>query len=333
MKTICSFVTLIVTVFMVCQYPSAQVIAERQAQYRDYIPGQPVPITVTIEGTESTEITVVETLPEGWLVGEVNRNVTVSDSVITWITTIKPPRVIELIYHAYPPETATGDATFSGQINGIVISGIQTLPQAMLKPIGIFQDHRDMWYSGTPGDAGYENGQYWISGRYIPPFDPANRFGYHFVYSEVKGNFILKARTSIKHSSPDPKVYGALWAVNSFEPEAVYYVFFIETETNGEGFAKAIWRDSLGGYFTFSAEVLDSEYDYLELVRDDQTFSTYYYELGIGKRVHLHSKEMPNMDYSILVGLIFSSTDEDSRGYYSDVELITASLVSEWELY
>ena len=110
----------------------AQPQGEREFTANGYTPGQQYLVQIRVTG-EAEAVTVTETPPEGWTVGKIASSGTLQDGVIVWeLTSLSGSKSIR--YYARAGIDSTGDAIFSGQVNGIEITGHTVIPQLVPGP-------------------------------------------------------------------------------------------------------------------------------------------------------------------------------------------------------
>ena len=99
----------------------AEVTAERLLPGEVYLPGYKIQVEVKVTG-EPGAVVVFETPPAGWEIGRVLLSGQTSNGIITWdYGSFTGSRSFK--YWTTPPETATGDAVFSGRVGDLEISG------------------------------------------------------------------------------------------------------------------------------------------------------------------------------------------------------------------
>ncbi|MFH1740370.1 MAG: hypothetical protein ABIH23_15285, partial [bacterium] len=105
---------------------SAQVTAVRTLPSDDYCPGERLKIIIEVTGDPGA-IIVVETPPAEWTIVPASGG-ELSDGVITWnLESFDGSET--LVYRVTPPDTATGEAVFSGIVGNQEIGGMSRMPQ------------------------------------------------------------------------------------------------------------------------------------------------------------------------------------------------------------
>ncbi len=125
---------IIMVVFSFSLAPSvfAQPQGEREFPADGYTPGQQYLVQIRVTG-EAEAVTVTETPPEGWTVGRIMSSGTLQDGVIVWeLASLSGSKAIR--YYVSAGADSTGDAVFSGNVDGIEITGHTLIPQLVPGP-------------------------------------------------------------------------------------------------------------------------------------------------------------------------------------------------------
>ncbi|MFH1744323.1 MAG: ester cyclase [bacterium] len=295
---------------------SAQITAVRSMPYDEYWPSQRQQVTIELTG-EPGPITVVETLPAGWTVGNIlpRAGMSLNDGVITWdLLTFDGSGTLS--YKAMPPEDAEGEAVFSGTIGIQPIGGITIQARATPKPLGIFDDHKDFLDElKLPNTAAYdpETGEYVLYGTGV--------WG-RCAYTELSGDFTLKARgTGENPHATEPCglfVFDTLTNVAYTGSGSAAYTINIHKD----GYAKAFWNAGRG--YNYSPWTPPNDGRYM-ITRRGDTFSMYYFDTSIQTWKLHHSIDMVFTD-PVYVGIAAGSTAPQSysTAYFTEVELIVS---------
>jgi len=203
--------------------------------------------------------------------------------------------------------------------------------QAAPEPVGIFEDHRDFVDWAMKGDATYDpqTGEYVIRGTGIIR-DNRGDFG-HLAYSEVTGDFRLRARVS----SDGPRVASMGFVDDLQDQLATWYTAWVEPD----GTAYAFWRTSHGGPMEFPNWVSPDIHDgRMEIVREGNVFSMYYYDRDTGEPVLFDSRTIELTDpIHVCLASWSGGFTAYNVAHFSEVELALpqqeTSAVEGWELH
>ena len=203
-------------------------------------------------------------------------------------------------------------------------------------PVGIFEDHRDFGDWTMKGDATYnpQTGEYVIRGT-----GPGGQPYGHVAYSKITGDFRLKAKVS----SDGPRV-GYMGFVDDLEDQlGTWYVAWVEGEPNAMPDralkACAFWRTSYGVAWENSAWLSpDIQDGRMEVVREGNLFSAYYYHRDTGERILFDSRTIEFTDpIYVCLASISGIYTQYNVAHFSEVELTVSeevpSAVEGWELY
>ncbi|HPA45902.1 MAG TPA: ester cyclase [bacterium] len=312
--------TAVLVGFGFVQSASAAVTAVRTLPCEEYWPNQREQVTIEVTG-DPGPITVVETPPAGWdIIGISPRTgMSFTNGILTWdFLTFDGSQTFS--YQATPPEDAEGEVVFSGRIGIQPIAGMTIQSLATLKPLGIFEDHRDIvdnlqW----PGIGSYdpETGEYMLYGT--------GDYG-HVAYTKLSGDFTLKTRVTGRNScTPEPACFGVLDELKYMSSQEIPYYSVV---LNSGGFAKAMWSTGTGGNVSpwTMRNLCDGRY---MIARRGNTMSMYYFDTSLQMWKQHHTTQMIFTDPVYVVLLAPSlSLGCYSTVNYSEVEL----LVSEDEI-
>lgn len=154
-----------------------------------YIAGDPITVSIKIGGG-SGAISVLETPPAGWVIGNISDNGKASSGTIAWnLTAGSAAKTVT--YVVTPPAGTKDAAAFSGTIGNVVIGGNNSLTAP--SPVEIFDHHLDVGAVGAAGSAEYDSteGRYIVSGSGADIWDTADEF--HYVYKKISGAFEIEA--------------------------------------------------------------------------------------------------------------------------------------------
>jgi hypothetical protein len=213
----------------------------------------------------------------------------------------------------------------------VAIAVLLIAPSASAEePVGIFENHMDVG-DIAPGEAAYnsDTGEYQVKGSDGTTDDMMTDY-FHFVYSEVIGDFRIKAKTRAENLDGIYLTAGAGITVRDTPTaEALFYLAYVQTDLA----AAAVWRSWPGFPFDFVYLPCDSEQEF-EIVREGSSVSMYCIDSTTGEPTLVDSRIIEFTD-PVCVGLLVRSWDPGryTMGYFTDVELITESAVDDWQLY
>lgn len=308
----------------------AQPTAKRTLSITGYLPGGPEYVSISVSNnTES--LPIIERPPEGWEINEiVSGDAIVSNGSINF-TVVK--RQTNLVYIVLPPESASGDAIFSGEIGGVVIGGDTILNQRPHQPIGIFQHHGTYPGHNPPGNATFnsDTGEYYVEAGYRV----RDREDGYYCFSPISGSFEIEARIrsgSSTWGSTAMLYVGRPWNLPTVTTP-VYYVWRFSNGYIDYGF-----QSSYGGGIT------DLDYDVtgrlkdqkLKIVRQGDEFQSFCTSPDTGEWMKINSQIISMVD-PVYVGLGSKSIDESvAKNYFTEVKLTRideSSPVEDWDLY
>lgn len=200
-----------------------------------------------------------------------------------------------------------------------------------LESVGIFEDHTDFGNWILEGDANYDpqTGAYEIlgtgadSGTY-PDFG-------HAAYSEITGYCRLKARVS----SDGPRAAYLGFSDDLNDKGSTWYVVWVDFVDN-EG-VQAFWRTPREVSWETTPKIPSDFQDGLvEVVREGNVFTSYYYDRNSGDRIEMDSRTIELTDpIHVLLASWSGSLLHYNVAHFSEVELVTESpsFIEEWEIY
>ena len=202
------------------------------------------------------------------------------------------------------------------------------------EPVGIFENHMDIGNPEPAGEATYDSqtGEYKVTCGGVT----TTSRDVHIVYSEVSGDFSLKAKIRAEdldggHEWPA----SALLEVDD-DPKKDTVFFGAWVKVNGN--ATCVWQSEVGGEPQWPSPNLPvgTHDGRVKLVREGNMVSMYYVDPSTEEWTLHYQREMDLTD-PVYVGLVVSSFQAGGTtvGYFTDVELITEepSAVEDWELY
>ena len=201
-----------------------------------------------------------------------------------------------------------------------------------VRPVGIFENHMDVG-DIAPGEATYssETGEYQVEGSDGSTSDAINDY-FHFVYSEVIGDFRIKAKMQVQNLD-STSIWGmtAIIVRDAQTPEASFYLAGVRPDL----FAWAAWPSRPGAAWDYVGLPCDAE-DEFEIVRQGSSVSVYCVDSTTGEPTLVHSQTIEFTD-PVYVGILVRSCNPGryTLGYFTDVELTTEppSAVGDWALY
>ncbi|MFH1737863.1 MAG: hypothetical protein ABIH23_02560, partial [bacterium] len=194
----------------------------------------------------------------------------------------------------------------------------------------VFEDHRDFGGHTMQGDATYnlQTGEYVIFGTGVATGTLPD-YG-HAVYSEITGDFRLKAKVS----SDGRRAAYIGFSDDLEDREATWYTVWVDYIDNGG--AQAFWRTPRGANWETTPEIpSDAQDGLVEVVREGNVFSAYYFGRNTGERIQIDSRNIELTDpIHVFLASWSGSLTEYNVAHFSDVELRTGpSSCNNWELY
>lgn len=202
--------------------------------------------------------------------------------------------------------------------------------------LGLFTAHADIGVPNAGGGASYNpvENRYNVIGGGWDIWGDSDEF--HFLWREVSGDFFLEARIRGWNYGTDDWVKFCLMARDTASPNAKHFAARIR-ESNFE--ASSQWREQTGGNAGSTPgnqRIASNLHDgRLRLVREDNLFSTYYFEIQRQAWTFLDSRTV-QMNNPILVGLAVTSHQRGSlaEGEFSEVRFEQPEVpVSEWAIF
>jgi len=196
--------------------------------------------------------------------------------------------------------------------------------------VGIFADHRDFGDWTMEGDASFDalTGEYVIrgtgvSGSNLPDFG-------HAAFSVISRDFRLKAKVS----SDGPNAAYIGFVDNLDEKESTWYTVWVD-KSGGAAF----WRTPQGASWEASPDIPSDLQDGLvEVVREGNVFTSYYYNRHTGERVKMDSRTIELTDpIHVCLASWSGSFKVYNVAHFSEVELTVfgerQSSAENWDLY
>lgn len=217
--------TIIVLLFM-SQIVVAQPVAERILPERGYLAGASVKVIILVSET-TTDCTLIDIPPDGWKASSIIYGGDFMDGQIKFfLRELSKPRTIT--YVVSPPESAKGEYSFSGQIEGNEIGGMRTIHPMIIEPVGIFDNHIDLGvvaYGKT--DYNKQTDEY----RIEVGLTADDTYHAHFLYKEVYGDCSIQVH-AISQSPFSSMSSVALGIYDNLTIDSWW--FGIETKVSGE---------------------------------------------------------------------------------------------------
>lgn len=216
----------------------------------------------------------------------------------------------------------------------IVLFVISFVPNTFAQPVGIFEDHFDSGNYGVAGDATFDpqTGMYEIQGGGV--LDES--YG-HLVYSEISGDFSLKAKVV----SVGPRAGYLSVADNVHDVQSSFYSAWVEAEENTfadiSGTATSYWKEVYGGADASMPKLkMDVQDGRVQIVREGDEFSMYYFDLIAEEWILYDIRTIEMTDpIHVCMGSWNTSSTANSTAHFSEVEFIVSEDVMRdvWEDY
>ncbi len=147
-----------------------------------YQDGQEFEVTLEVFSSSAQDLTVTESLPDGWTVADISDDGTESGGVITWNLSAEEG-ANTLSYTV----TADGSGNIEGDVDGYAT--VQEQGINYIKPgVGIFDDGSvDIGPVEAEGSSEFADGTYIVRGSGADIWGTGDQF--HFVYTEMSGSF------------------------------------------------------------------------------------------------------------------------------------------------
>ncbi len=190
--------SLLMVLFVFLPSASAQPVAERVLSERGYLPGTSFKVILNVPAI-TVNTTLVEIPPQGWEISNLLASFISDDGRINIPLRVTPkPRTFT--YLLTSPPQATGDYSFSGNIEGIETIGMTTVSPMVPEPIGIFENHIDLGiveYNKTSYDS--MSDVYTIEVGFSPDFF----YHAHFLYRQVNGDCMIQCHAESQNADPE----------------------------------------------------------------------------------------------------------------------------------
>lgn len=332
--------TILLVLFFFGTTTMAQPVAERSLFALGYLPGCPIYVSISIT-RNNEDISVMETPPANWEISEIiTEGGSVSNGIITW-NLLQRDRQKNLSYVLLPPDTASGDAVFSGKIGDTDIGGDTTMNEITPEPIGIFKDHYDYPGHNPPGYASFDNstGEYYIECGHLGGQEPEiDMLGGHYCYIPVYGSFSFEAKIEFGNTHRFNAAVISVGLPYNY-PSPSYSLspgFFLQKFTGG---VNCGWQEAYDvTYDWFELEGDASRIGQkLKIVRKGDLFQSYHTNPETGGWVLIHSMTIHMVDpvYATIGAKTFTPSNK-AQIFFSDVILESikdTSHVQKWELY
>lgn len=215
----------------------------------------------------------------------------------------------------------------------VYYDNLSLLGQLTYEPIGIFDNHRDIGDIAA-GEASYNDdaGEYMIKGSDGSTSDMVNDY-FHFVYSEVNGDFRIQAKMRAENlDAIDVWGMAGIIVKDDLSPEALTYLTFVRTDLN----VFLVRRRQLNNAWESLELNTDAQNKILEIVRKDNSISMYSIDDATGERIEYDVFTIEFED-PVYVGLLVRSWEPEKYtiGYFTNVVLENKepSSLNDWDLY
>ncbi|MFB3789000.1 MAG: hypothetical protein ACE15F_21785 [bacterium] len=304
--------------------------AERNIVNREqgYLPGLMIYVNIKTPNPSGND-TIVEIPPAGWKISHVDptKGAIVEEDKITWDTK-ETSNYIIYSYAVNPPETAAGNALFTGTINGLAMGGDTAIAPHVKDPIGIFEDH--VSFGGVPlGDASYDSqkDEYTVIGSGRAP-DPSA----HCAYRKISGPVSISAEVTDEISSSSSWLGAGLCFYDELADDSFFYAFLIGT--GNAAYLAHGTVTSWQGIFPANDGTSDNE---IKIARDGDRITAYYFRNSSQEWILLENIRLrPGVITDPIYVTLSSWTPEIqsySTGFFTNVVLTLPSAVENWNLY
>lgn len=282
-----------------------------------YTPGAPISVIINISGGPG-EITVMENPPEAWVVQEAlwNGVVTETGTIIWNLSLVRSSTSVR--YVILPTRATQDDVEFSGTVGNFEITGDAVLTPAVLRPLGVFENHITL---GANGTASYDS----ETETYIVTSEHGG--GGYKLYREVHERGALRARM---HVEEGVDFSAFIMFSDTLEGPAPFYTAVITLD--GDGLIG--WELPAGSGYRVT-ELVSSEVQdgWFEIERNGNTFSASYYDISEQRWIRYHSLETEVFSSPVYLGIgaWTSKPGGTAVGRFTDVEFKSAEEI--WELY
>jgi hypothetical protein len=312
-------------------------------------------IDISIEAVNpnasAATVRIEETLPTGWTASDISNGGSFSGGKVTWNISL-PKGFTTLSYKATAPAAPTFNNSWSGNVAGVDIRGNAsvTLVQGPVEGDRLFDQHADIFRNldelggeDLLGSVEYdaETGVYTLSSSGLDIWGNYDEF--HYLYTQVSGDFTIKARMrhdeSERSTSTDEWIKAMLMARQNLSAGSPnfgtrirrdgQYSWQMRAAQNGSSSSDGANRVTLAydaeGWFPLMM---------LERVGDQWSI---YYEDSSGTMVQVQTTQTLVLQDPIYLGLAVTAHQSGSIQYsqLKDVDLVLTGQpgIETWSLY
>jgi len=316
---------------------SSYALARRtlQALQGYYVPGQAVPITVTVTRAKGVpNVAVTETLPAGWtatITTTTLGSASAAGNVVTWNVGPMVVNTATITYNAIPPAGASGNVTINGTVvsgaNNFVVTGDSTILGPVIIPGDtLFEWHGDIGQAplgqaggnpSIPGSASKAGTVYTLTGAGADFWGTVDRG--HYAGKKQAGGFIIEGTVAWVDPGVNTWSKAVLMWRNSVQGTSAMANEGLRNPANSAGVEDTImqWRVADGRNAEGSASYPPSPEPVLaRLVRFGSTAKGFWFNTATSTWVPHDMWILPGVDpYSdVVVGVGITSHEDNGGG-------------------
>jgi len=321
--------SLLGVLFVLISNVFAQPVAERVLPERGYLPGASMKVILHVPAI-TMNTTLVEIPPQGWEISNLSAIFISDDGRINIPLRVTPkPRTIT--YLLTSPPQATGDYSFSGNIDGNETTGMTTVRPMIPEPLGIFENHIDLGiveYNKIACDS--------MSDVYTMEVGLSPDFFYHahFLYRQVNGDCMIQCHAESQNADPetDYETVAALGIHDDLRIDSPW--FGVERKSNGD-----LWygwgvgcKNLQRGIRVAWPPFFDGR---MRIERQGDAMRAYYFDLELQEWAIAVEHTMDFED-PVYIGIQASCYEGySSVGTFNDVVLTyeSSTAITDWEIF
>jgi hypothetical protein len=276
-----------------------------------YTSGDTIQVNIQLINTtpDARDATIVETVPNGWTISDINNGGTLSGNEITWSVNVPPGETgVTLSFQATATDSADGPAAFMGTIDGadIEYEGAYTINPLMEEAIGPFTHYADIGNVAAAGSSMGDDSLITVSGSGADIWGTADEF--HYLFREITGSFKLRSEVILFIDQGDGTwTKAGLMVRDSLGAHSTNVAALMRSD----GDIAMQWRDTQGGESGDSGwSDQNGNYYVLELERIGDTFTFYAYN-NAGDQLTVSTHTLP-MEDPVFVGFAVTSHNDGS---------------------
>lgn len=278
--------------------------------------GSEFDVNLEVLASSEEDVTVTETLPDGWTATDVSNGGTVDGNTVTWDITAAEGST-ELSYHV----TVEGSGSINGDVDGYDTA--QNVSIAYIAPgVREFDGGQiDIGPVGAAGESSYDEEfeAYVVRGSGADIWGGADQF--HYLFKEVSGPFEMEAFVfAYNDTSTNEWSKVGIMARENLSPGSPNFFPLVR---GSDGQFRVQERFTQGGASTGSGLVgTDVQMGEMRMVRRGDTFQGYYRDLNTGEWVLNRTDTIP-MEDPIYVGMAVTSHNNPNHsvGEFEEVQL------------